>query len=79
MMSDPKKKSKKARGKTAKKLARLEESIIALEEEKETLMGALATEAVYKDPDKTRDAQFRLAELEVELEEKNAQWEEWAS
>ena len=75
----PKGGAAKKKPKNPYKLARLEESIIALEEEKETLMGALATEAVYKDPDKTRDAQFRLAELEVELEEKNAQWEEWAS
>ena len=31
------------------------------------------------DPDALRDAQYRLAELERDLEEKNAEWEQWAS
>ena len=58
---------------------RLEEAIIKLEERKEALMAELATEAVYRDADKARDAQFQLAEVERDLEEKNAQWEEWAA
>ena len=41
-------------------------------------MAALADEKVYRDPGKMRDAQYRLAEIERDLEEKNAEWEAWA-
>ena len=57
---------------------KLEEAIIKLEEEREKVMAALADEKVYRDPGKMRDAQYRLAEIERDLEEKNAEWEAWA-
>ena len=56
---------------------KLEASIIALEEERETLQGELAGEDVYKDPDAMRERQYRLAEIERDLEDKNREWEEW--
>jgi len=33
---------------------------------------------VYRDPAALKERQFRLAEVERELEQKNAEWEEWA-
>ena len=60
------------------RLAKLEEAIIALETEREDLLGALAQEDSWKDPDTLRERQFRLAEVERDLEEKNTEWERWA-
>ena len=37
----------------------------------------MATEAVYSDSDKLRDTQFRLAEVEAELESSNEEWLNW--
>ncbi len=59
-------------------LEKLEESIIALEEERDKLLEALGSEAVYKDPSASRETQIRLAEIERELEQKNEEWERWA-
>ncbi|MEQ1891852.1 MAG: ABC-F family ATP-binding cassette domain-containing protein [Planctomycetota bacterium] len=56
-------------------LAKVEEAILALEKEKGELTAALCDEAVYKNGAKLRDVQHRLAEVERDLEEKNAQWE----
>jgi ATP-binding cassette subfamily F protein 3 len=58
-------------------LERLEKRIMELEEKRGSLLEALATEEVYKDTEKLRETQFDLAELERELEEKNATWEGW--
>ena len=57
---------------------KLEAAIITLEEEKEGLQTALASEDVYKNPDAVRDTQYRLSEIERDLEDKNREWEEWA-
>jgi ATP-binding cassette subfamily F protein 3 len=57
------------------KFEQLEKAIMALEEEREGLLASLATEEVYRDPEATREAQFRMAEVERELEEKNLEWE----
>ena len=56
-------------------LAKVEEAIIALEKEKAELTTSLGDEAVYKNGAKLREVQHRLAEIERDLEEKNAQWE----
>ena len=60
---------------------KLEEAIIELEGEREEAdREALATEEVYRDPEALQaTAQFRLAEVERDLEEKNSEWEAWAS
>ncbi len=60
------------------KLQKLEDAIIALEEEKEALLEALGTEAVYRDPAAVRETQTRLAEIERDLERRNADWESFA-
>jgi ATP-binding cassette subfamily F protein 3 len=70
--------SKKKRPPNPYLFKKLEEAIITLEEEKEGLQTALASEKVYRDPDAMRDTQYRLAEIERDLEAKNRQWEEWA-
>ena len=58
-------------------LKKIEEAIIALEEERETLLGELGTEAVYRNPEALKERQFRLAEVERDLDEKNLEWEKW--
>ena len=81
--STPKKAApKKSPEKTAKarnpwRLERLENAIIALESARLELLESLGKEEIYKDPDATRDVQVRLAELERDLEEKNAEWERY--
>ncbi len=72
-----KKAAKAAKPRNPYRFKKLEEAIIALEGEREKLMAALATEEVYRDPDALKDAQFRLAEVERDLEEKNLEWERW--
>lgn len=62
----------------ARKVAKLEEEIIALEEKRGALLERLADEAVYRDPDAAREAQYELAELERDLEDKNREWERFA-
>ena len=59
------------------RLKKLEERIIELEEALETLHADVATEAVYRDADKLRDTQFRIAEVEHELAQANEEWENW--
>ena len=56
---------------------KLEKKIMELEAELETLQAAMATEEVYSDPDKLRDTQFRIAEVESELEISNEEWMNW--
>ncbi len=60
------------------KFQQLEERIIALEEELTELQTGLADEAVYRDPDRMRESQVRIAEVERELQEANEQWENWS-
>ena len=52
-------------------------AIIALEEERATLLAELGTEAVYRDPAALKQRQVRLAEIERDLEEKNSEWEQY--
>jgi uncharacterized protein involved in exopolysaccharide biosynthesis len=59
-------------------LKKIEESIIALEEERGALESSLVTEDVYRNAAKMKETQVRLAEIERELEVKNAEWESWA-
>ena len=59
-------------------LDKLEKSIIQLEERREGLLEDLGSEEVYKDADLLRDKQMELAELERDLEEKNAEWEKFS-
>ena len=59
-------------------LKKVEAAIISLEGERETLLSDLGTEAIYRDAEAMKERQVRLAEVERDLEEKNAQWEEWA-
>jgi len=73
----PKTKPKKRAG-NPYLLRKVEDAIIALEAERDTLNEELATEAVYRDADATKERQFRLAEIERALDEKNAEWEQWA-
>ncbi|MHC4892492.1 MAG: hypothetical protein ACYTFV_03825 [Planctomycetota bacterium] len=57
---------------------KLEAEIIALEEEKEALAAAMTSEEVYRDADALREHQFRLAEIERDLESKNEEWANWS-
>ena len=56
-------------------LRQVEDAIMALEAERSQLLTSLGEERVYKDAALARDTQLRLAEIERDLEEKNAQWE----
>ncbi len=67
----------KQKPKNPYKFKQLEDRIMALEEEIGALNDSLTKEEVYTDAGKMRDAQFRIAELEKELEEANAEWEAW--
>jgi ATP-binding cassette subfamily F protein 3 len=59
-------------------LKKVEDAIMKLESERDRLNSELATEAVYRDPEATKDRQLRLSEIERDLDTKNAEWEEWA-
>jgi ATP-binding cassette subfamily F protein 3 len=72
-------KAKKKRAKNPWRLEKLEAKIMKLESELERLRESLGTEEVYKDQEAARETQFRIAELERELEEANEEWEQWAS
>ena len=50
----------------------------ALEEQREGLLADLAKEEVFRDPGTLRDKQIELAEIERDLEMKNAEWESWS-
>ncbi len=60
------------------RIEEIENAIIALEGKRDTLLEAMASEATYRDSDKAREVQFQLAEIERELEQKNAEWERYA-
>ncbi len=60
------------------KLKKVEALIIELEEKREALHASMTTEEVYSDPDKLRETQYELAEVERDLETANAEWEAWA-
>ena len=50
-----------------------------LESELERLRESLSTEEVYREQETAREVQFRIAELERELEDANEEWEQWAN
>jgi ATP-binding cassette subfamily F protein 3 len=56
---------------------KLEQRIMALEAELESLQEALATEEVWRDSQKLKDTQMRAAEVERDLGEANHEWENW--
>ena len=69
---------KKAKGpKNPYMFEKLEKRIVALEEELEKLNAAMAREEVYSDADRLRETQFRIAEVEAELETSNDEWLNW--
>ena len=70
-------KKRSAKPRNPYRFKQLEEAIIKLEGEREKLMAALATEEVYRDPEALKEAQFKLAEVERDLEQKNLEWEHW--
>ena len=57
---------------------KLEKKIMALEEEKKSLENASTTEEVYRDPQKLRDTQVRLSEIERDLAVANEEWANWS-
>ena len=59
------------------KFERLEKQIMELESERDRINTELVSEEVYRDADAMRDRQYRLAEIERDLEDKYAQWENW--
>ena len=56
---------------------KLEKKIMKLEQELETLNASMASEEVYTNADKLRDTQFRIAEVEADLESSNEEWLNW--
>ncbi len=56
---------------------KLEKRIMELESELEELNAALATEDVYSDAGRLKETQFRIAEVEAELEISNEEWASW--
>ena len=58
---------------------KLEQRIIALEAEKSALEASTTTEDVYRNAQKLRDVQVRLAEIERDLAAAYAEWEAWTA
>ncbi|MBL8859587.1 MAG: ABC-F family ATP-binding cassette domain-containing protein [Planctomycetes bacterium] len=57
---------------------KLEARIMKLEQELAALQATLVDEDTYRNADKMRDAQMRIAEVERDLAEANHEWENWA-
>ena len=72
-------KKKKRQNQNPWKLKKLEARIIEIEGELEKLRESLGSEEVYRDQTAAREVQFKISELERELEEANAEWEQWAT
>lgn len=77
-------KPKAAKGKKPKSKARnpwrlekLENQIMELEAEKETLLTEVSTEEVYTNHELLLDKQMRMAEIERDLETLNEEWANW--
>jgi ATP-binding cassette subfamily F protein 3 len=60
------------------KFEQLEREIIALEDERTRLGAEMLEERVYRDASAVQERQYRLAEIERDLEEKNTLWENWS-
>ena len=56
---------------------KLEKRIITLEKELGELKDSMASEDVYRDPERLKESQFRAAEVENELQLANQEWEQW--
>jgi hypothetical protein len=56
---------------------KLEQRIMALEEELTGLHTASSTEEVFRDPARLKETQIRIAEVEDELARANEEWENW--
>jgi hypothetical protein len=67
--------AKKEKARNPWLLRQVEDSIMALEAERAQLLASLGEEHVYKDATLSRETQLRLAEIERDLEQKNAEWE----
>jgi ATP-binding cassette subfamily F protein 3 len=59
------------------KFEKLEQDIMRLEEELAGLQAALLSEATYRDGQRLRETQTRIAEVERDLQQKNHEWENW--
>jgi ATP-binding cassette, subfamily F, member 3 len=59
------------------KFEKLEKRIMALEKQLGELQASMMEEAVYSDSSKVRETQFRMAEIERELEVANEEWANW--
>jgi ATP-binding cassette subfamily F protein 3 len=57
---------------------KLEKRIMALEEEMKALQESTTTEEVYRNPQKLRDAQMRMSEIERDLAVANEEWANWS-
>jgi len=62
-----------------KKLSKIETAIAELEERKEGCQGELAAPEIYSDPNRLREVQKRLADVEKSLAEQYTAWERVAS
>ena len=51
--------------------------VAKLEQELETLNASMASEEVYTNPDRLRDTQYRIVEVEANLESSNEEWLNW--
>ena len=60
------------------RIEQLENRIIELESEREELLESMGQESTFKDADKLRDVQMRLAEVERDLGETTSEWEQYA-
>jgi ATP-binding cassette subfamily F protein 3 len=59
------------------KFEKLEQDIMRLEEELKSLQAALFQEDVYRDGQRLKETQLRIAEVERDLQEKYHEWEHW--
>ena len=77
--AEPVKKALPGKVKNPWAFEKLEKRIMELETEREKLNASLVTEDVYRNAEKMREAQFRLAELERDLGSANEEWANWVT
>ena len=73
----PRRGSSAGRVRNPYRFEKLEARIIELETELGGLHAEVATEAVYRDPEKLKELQITIAEREHELARANEEWETW--
>jgi ATP-binding cassette, subfamily F, member 3 len=66
-----------AKIRNAYKFERLEQNIMRLEAELKQLQAALFEEDVYRDGQRLKETQLRIAEVERDLQDKYHEWEHW--